>query len=97
MLGAIAGDIIGSRFEHHPTQSTDFALFAPQCRLTDDTVLTCAVADALLNDRPYDESLRDWFRRYPDAGYGARFIRWGMVRGTGDGARGGGPERGSNP
>jgi len=83
MLGAIAGDIIGSRFEHHPHKSLDFELFTPECRFTDDTVLTCAVADALLHGRPYGEAIRDWFRRYPHAGYGARFIDWGQAEDAG--------------
>ncbi|TYO99686.1 ADP-ribosylglycohydrolase [Geothermobacter ehrlichii] len=78
MLGAIAGDIIGSRFEHNPVAADDFALFAADCRFTDDTVLTCATADALLHGRCYADAYRQWFRRYPDAGYGARFVRWGM-------------------
>jgi ADP-ribosylglycohydrolase len=46
MLGAIAGDIIGSRFEGHPGPPPDFELFHPNCRFTDDTVCTVAVADA---------------------------------------------------
>ena len=49
MLGAIAGDIIGSVYEFLPTKSTDFPLFASDSRFTDDTVLTVAVADCLLN------------------------------------------------
>ncbi|MGD8212881.1 MAG: hypothetical protein PVF32_23650 [Desulfobacterales bacterium] len=42
MMGAIAGDIIGSVYEHHPIKTKDFALFHPQCYFTDDTVLTLA-------------------------------------------------------
>lgn len=83
MLGAIAGDIVGSRFEHNPYKSVDFELFTPECRFTDDTVLTCAVADALLHARPYGDAIRTWFRRYPDAGYGARFIGWGLSEDAG--------------
>lgn len=49
MLGAIAGDVIGSVHDHLGTKSMDFVLFPPGCRFTDDTVLTVAVADCLLN------------------------------------------------
>jgi ADP-ribosylglycohydrolase len=53
MIGAIAGDIIGSVYEHHPIKTKDFPLFHPQCRFTDDTVLTIAMAKAILDDRNY--------------------------------------------
>lgn len=76
MLGAIVGDIIGSRFEFHPIKSCDFELFAPECHFTDDTVLTLATANALLEQRPYDENYHDFYHRYPQAGYGQRFSRW---------------------
>ena len=48
MVGAIAGDIIGSVFEHHQIKTKDFPLFHPRCKFTDDTVLTVAIADAVL-------------------------------------------------
>lgn len=76
MLGAIIGDIVGSRFEFGPAPEKDFKLFTDKCSYTDDTVCTIAVADAVLNHRPYDEALVDWCRRYPTAGYGHRFYRW---------------------
>ncbi len=76
MLGALCGDIVGSRFEWAPVKSTQFQLFHPDCHFTDDTVLTCAVAEALLGDGDYAAALRRWYRRYPDAGYGARFAAW---------------------
>ena len=50
MLGAIAGDIIGSVYEASPVKTTGFALFTPRSRFTDDTVLTVATAEALLGD-----------------------------------------------
>ncbi len=83
MLGAIAGDIIGSRFEVIPTKSRDFDLFSDLNVYTDDTVLTIAVADAILYHRSYEESLRNFGRRYPDAGYGGSFVKWlsGMIPG----------------
>jgi len=76
MMGAIAGDIIGSVYEHYQIKTKDFPLFDPGCEFTDDTVLTVAVADAILSGRPYIESVREIGRRYPDAGYGGSFIRW---------------------
>lgn len=76
MLGAIAGDMVGSRFEHKPHKSKDFELFTEQSRFTDDTVLTCAVAWALMHGESYADNLRLFGRRYPNAGYGGRFRRW---------------------
>ncbi|MFP4091611.1 MAG: ADP-ribosylglycohydrolase family protein [Cyclobacteriaceae bacterium] len=76
MLGAIAGDIIGSVYEATPTKRTDFPLFQSASTFTDDTVLTVAVADCLLNDKDYTQSLQAWGRKYPDAGYGGNFINW---------------------
>lgn len=76
MIGAIAGDIIGSRFEARPIKRSDFDFFHPQCRFTDDSVLTVAVADAILRGRGYAGSLQTWARKYPNAGYGGTFYRW---------------------
>ncbi len=76
MLGAIIGDIIGSVYEHAPVKKEDFPLFSHQSMFTDDTVLTVAVADALLHDKPYKETLLQWGRQFPDAGYGGSFYQW---------------------
>jgi len=76
MIGAIAGDIIGSIYEQDPIKTKDFPLFHPRCRFTDDTVLTVAVADAILTGRPYEQSVREIGRRYPNAGYGGSFFAW---------------------
>ncbi len=76
MLGAIAGDIIGSRFEHARIKSKEFELFNRQSVFTDDTVLTIAVADSLLHKIPYHKKFREYFHYYPAAGYGGRFRRW---------------------
>lgn len=76
MLGAIAGDIIGSTYEGRPIKTTDFPLFAPHSVFTDDTVLTVAVAEAVLEDGNYESRLRSYARRYPNAGYGNSFHRW---------------------
>ena len=78
MLGAIIGDIVGSRFEFNNILRTDFLLLAPECGFTDDTVCTVAVADALLRGADFGETLHRWCRRYPfpTGGYGGRFARW---------------------
>jgi ADP-ribosylglycohydrolase len=76
MIGAIAGDIIGSVYEYDQIKTKDFPLFHPRCEFTDDTVLTVAVADAILSGRPYVEPLRQIGRRYPDSGYGEAFFLW---------------------
>jgi ADP-ribosylglycohydrolase len=76
MLGAIAGDIIGSFYEHHPTKSVEFPLFHEHCRFTDDSVMTLAVAHAILGNRNYGISMKDFGRRYPNAGYGGSFLGW---------------------
>jgi ADP-ribosylglycohydrolase len=80
MLGAIAGDIIGSRFEHQNLRAKDFPLFHPACRFTDDTVHTLALAESLLTGRSFVELLREQFFAYPDAGYGHRFRAWASSR-----------------
>lgn len=76
MLGAIAGDIIGSVYEAAPIKSTDFPLFSYHSRFTDDTVMTVAVASAIINKEDYAASMRSFGRCYPDAGYGGRFFSW---------------------
>jgi len=74
MLGAIAGDIIGSRFEGHAGPPRDFTLFHPDCRFTDDSVCTLAVAEALLGERNFAACLRAFVRRHPGRGYGGMFL-----------------------
>jgi ADP-ribosylglycohydrolase len=53
IIGAIAGDIVGSVYEHHPIKIKDFPLFYRRCVFTDDTVLTVAVAEAILTGTPH--------------------------------------------
>jgi ADP-ribosylglycohydrolase len=72
----LPGDIIGSVHEHVPTKSKDFPLFSAQSHFTDDTVLTLAVAEAILSGRSYLETVKELGRRYPQAGYGGNFLRW---------------------
>ena len=76
MIGAIAGDIIGSVFERHPIKTTSFPLFSKSSRFTDDTVLTLAIADAILNKTDYTTALKTYGRKYPYAGYGMSFYSW---------------------
>jgi len=79
MLGAIAGDIVGSRFEGEPAPKRNFALFHAHCRFTDDTVCTLAIADALLGDRDFAGSLRAFVRVHPQRGYGGMFLNWAFA------------------
>ena len=78
MLGAIIGDIAGSKYEFNNTFDYDFEMLGEGCDFTDDTICTVAVADAILNGRSYQESLLDWCRRYPSpkGAYGGRFAGW---------------------
>jgi len=77
MLGAIIGDIAGSIYEWRPIKHKGFQpLLAADAFFTDDTVLTVAVADALLADRSPVEAFKDWGQRYPDSGWGGRFRQW---------------------
>lgn len=76
MLGAIAGDVIGSVYEHRPIKTMEFPLFGSHSRFTDDTVLTVAVACSILEGVSYEVSLKIFGRKYPDAGYGGSFYQW---------------------
>lgn len=69
MIGAIAGDIIGSVYEWNNIKTKDFELFPPGCFFTDDTVLTVALADSILTGMPYVENLKTLYRQYPGRGY----------------------------
>lgn len=79
MLGTIIGDIVGSVYEWNNIKTKDFPLFRDDCFFTDDTVMTCAVAEAIMNGGQKDDfidSMKKYGRMYPDAGYGARFDAW---------------------
>lgn len=76
MIGAIFGDIVGSVHEREGTKTTEFPLFVPRSRFTDDTVMTIATAEALLSGESYDRAYRRWGLRYPHAGYGGAFKAW---------------------
>ena len=78
MLGAIIGDIVGSRWEFNPTNDYNFEWLSDKNDFTDDTICTVAVADALLQGRDFGESIHEWCNRYPHpmGGYGGRFAQW---------------------
>jgi ADP-ribosylglycohydrolase len=76
LLGAIAGDVIGSSYESLGEKKFEFPLFTEWSKFTDDTVMTCAIADAVLLEEPYAQAMRRWGKRYPMAGYGQGFERW---------------------
>jgi len=79
MLGAIIGDIVGSVYEWNNIKTKHFSLFGDKCFFTDDTVMTIAVADAIMNGGERDDFIdayKKWGRRYPDSGYGGRFGSW---------------------
>lgn len=78
MIGAIIGDIVGSRFEFNNTNRKDFKLFTKDCDFTDDTICTVAVADAILKDVSFKDSLLYWCQKYPNpmGAYGGSFSEW---------------------
>lgn len=81
MIAAIAGDIVGSVMEYKyylgsDDKPIDFPLFTPKSKLTDDTAMTLATADCLLNGKPYAATYRAYGRRFKDAGYGGMFREW---------------------
>ncbi|TAF08904.1 MAG: ADP-ribosylglycohydrolase family protein [Nostocales cyanobacterium] len=88
MLGAIAGDIIGSIYEFDNIKTKDFYLFDDRCHFTDDTVLTLAVAEVILNadefpdqtkyidKSQYTQQFKSYYGEYPYAGYGGNFVNW---------------------
>ena len=78
MLGAIAGDIIGSPFEFIGYKEYEFPLFSGQSDFTDDSVLTVAVADILMHDKLIAATLKSYAREYPNRGYGGSFAKWMM-------------------
>ena len=79
MLGAIIGDIVGSVYEWNNIKTKDFPIFREDYFFTDDTVMTCAVAEAIMNGGQKDDfidAMKKYGKMYPDAGYGARFSSW---------------------
>ncbi|HBF44600.1 MAG TPA: ADP-ribosylglycohydrolase [Clostridiales bacterium] len=79
MLGAIVGDIVGSIYEWDNIKTKDFPLFQDNCFFTDDTVMTCAVAEAVMNGgqkSDFIRAMKKYGRMYPDSGYGNNFKLW---------------------
>jgi type I restriction enzyme M protein len=84
MIGAIIGDIVGSRFEFHNYLSKQFDFLTDNCSFTDDSVMTCAVAQALMDSKEDYSDLQEKTvaamqrigRQFPYCGYGARFVNW---------------------
>lgn len=76
MLGAIVGDIAGSVYEWNNVKTKNFQLFSPGCFFTDDTVMTIAIAEGLMNggsDEAFIKAMKKYGGMYPNAGYGGRF------------------------
>lgn len=82
MLGALIGDVVGSRFEFNNIKTKNFQLFHPDCSVTDDSVMSVAVAEMCLkgfvpnNKDGIIKTFKKWGKKYPYAGYGSRFINW---------------------
>ena len=80
IIGAIIGDIVGSRFEFNNYRSTDFQLFNDNCFFTDDSVMTIAVADWITNkdhtQKELSTYMREWGHKHPNRGYGGMFFKW---------------------
>ena len=80
IIGAIAGDIIGSTHEFRPIKTKEFSLFNKRSTFTDDTIMTLAVAKWLINDKnSKDELVRQlqyFGNKYPNGGYGRMFKKW---------------------
>ena len=78
MIGAIIGDVIGSRFEFNNTRDYHFNLWDDSCSYTDDTICTLAIADAILTGESYKSKLLEWCNTYPHpmGAYGGRFAQW---------------------
>ena len=81
MLGAIVGDIVGSVYEWHNIHTKNFPFFREDCFFTDDTVMTCAVAEAVMNGGKRDDfidAMKKYGAMYPNVGYGIKFLEWLM-------------------
>lgn len=79
MIGAIIGDIVGSVYEWNNIKTKDFKLFNSRCFFTDDTVMTLAIAEGLMNGgsaNSFIKAMKKYGRMYPDAGYGGHFCSW---------------------
>lgn len=78
MIGSIAGDIIGSRFETQTLIDRPESLWARECSFTDDTICVIAVAQSLLTGSNLHASFQKWVRRYPSCEYGGKLRHWAL-------------------
>lgn len=76
IIGAVIGDIVGSTYEFRKTVDKEYELYQEKCTYTDDTVLTVAIADALLHNRDFGEAIFEWANKFPHAGFGERFRKF---------------------
>ncbi len=79
MLGAIIGDIVGSVYEWNNIKTKEFPLFRDDCFFTDDSVMTCAVAEGIMSggkESDFVHAMQEYGQGYPDAGYGTHFNQW---------------------
>ena len=90
MYGAVIGDILGSKYEFHNIKTKDFELFQDDMYITDDTVMTCAVIESLMDGVDIRKSIKKWFYRYPNESYGVHFAHWVL-----SGCRGVNPSNGN--
>ncbi len=80
VLGAIVGDVVGSVHEWAGTKTKEFPLFMPASTFTDETILSIAVAEHLLDRTDCIDGFHRWFERYPGAGFGGSFVHWAFRR-----------------
>ena len=80
IIGAIAGDVIGSIYEFHNIRTVDFPFLHEKCDFTDDSVLTIAVADCILHQKDFGKTIWEYAKKYPHRGYGGGFMQW-ILRG----------------
>lgn len=80
IIGAIAGDVIGSIYEFHNIRTVDFPSFDEKCDFTDDSVLTIALADCILHHKDFGKNIWEYAKKYPNRGYGGGFMQW-IIRG----------------
>ena len=76
LIGAVCGDVLGSIFERKNEKSVDIELYNENSSFTDDTILTIAIADAILNEVSYESKIIEYGLKYPNRGYGSSFKEW---------------------
>lgn len=76
MIGTLVGDVVGSAYERPNIKGYSLPLTTNISSFTDDTLVNIAVADSLMNKKPFDASLREWVNKYKDFGFSDRFLNW---------------------